>query len=99
MLTRRQLTTLRAALQFWQEEICPHGEAAARPYLETSNIAPLTTDEINELRDRFDLMNLRYATITADQSRLTETTLFSTLEEAEILAGDGRIATIILPVD
>ena len=98
MLTQRQLATLRAALQFWREEICPHGEVAARPYLETSAIAPLTSDEVNELRDRFDPTNLRYALFSTDQGSLTESTLFSTLEEAEILAADGRIATIILPV-
>ena len=96
MLTRRQLATLRAALQFWREEICPHGEVAARPYLETGDIAPLTSDEVNELRVRFDPTNLRYAVIAADHSRLQSTTLFATAEKAESFANVRDHVALVL---
>ncbi len=86
MLIQRQLATLRAALQFWREEICPHGEAAARPYLDFDQITPLTMNEVDELRDRFDSPALRYAVIAPDHGRLQSTTLFATVEQAESFA-------------
>ena len=86
MLTRRQLATIRAALQFWREEICPHGETAARPYVDSDQITPLVADEVDELRDRFDSPALRYAVIAPDHSKLQSTTLFTTVEEAESFA-------------
>ena len=97
MLTRRQLETIRAALQFWREEICPHGEAVARPYLDSNQIPPLAANEVDELRDRFDPPALRFAVIAPDHSRLQRTALFTTVEEAEGLAAGGRIVTIVLP--
>ena len=98
MLIQRQLATLRAALQFWREEICPHGEAAARPYLDFDEITPLTMNEVDELRDRFDPPALRYAVIAPDHIRLQSTTLLATVEEAESRGGNGPVATVIMPV-
>ena len=97
MLTRRQLETIRAALQFWREEICPHGDAVARPYLDSDQITPLVANEVDELRERFALPALRFAVIAPDHTRLQSATLFTTVEEAESLAGKGHVATVVLP--
>ena len=61
MLTKRELATVLAALLYWQEEICPHGQSAARPYFERlriSDVRPLSPTQIvrlsRRLRAKFD---------------------------------------------
>ncbi len=97
MLTLRQLAILRASLRYWQEEICPHGDMAARPYLDSDQITPLSADEVNELRDRFNPQAVRYAMIAPDRNRLEDTTLFAGAEQAASLADNDLIATVIMP--
>lgn len=54
-LTQREIATIRAALLFWREEMCPHDPAIMQPYFETvgcSDIAPLTASELENLSER-----------------------------------------------
>ena len=97
MLTRRETETIRAALQFWREEICPHGEATARPYLDADDVSPLNSDEVEKLRDQFARSAVRYAILTPDQNGLQDVALITSTEEAKGVAGEARVATVILP--
>lgn len=45
MLTDKHITILRAALQFFSEEVCPHGEDAIADY-----VAGITPEEVTELQ-------------------------------------------------
>jgi len=55
MFVRRELATVLAALRYWQEEITPHGEHAARKYFESlklRGIRPLSAAQIVRLSKR-----------------------------------------------
>lgn len=52
MITLRELATMLAALFYWRDEITPHGDNSARPYLNEvgmSGMQPLDADEIERL--------------------------------------------------
>ena len=55
MFTIREAATLLAALQYWREEIVPHGRAIARPYFrqgKLDHLTPLNRREIAKLSAR-----------------------------------------------
>ena len=55
MLTLRETATILAALQYWREEICPHGRAIMRPYFHAvglDHLVPLHRTEIARLSAR-----------------------------------------------
>lgn len=55
MFSIREAATLLAALQYWREEIVPHGRAIMRPYLRDLNldhVTPLNKREIAKLSAR-----------------------------------------------
>jgi len=98
VLTIRELATVQAALQYWKEEMCPHGANAMRPYLEPRQVEPLTATEIEELRQQFDPGTVRYAIYAPDAKRLAGTDLHITAERAKRAAGAGvHVATVLLP--
>jgi hypothetical protein len=96
MLTPRHVATLRAALLFWQEEMCPHGQEAMQPYLESSGLEPLSEEETADVRDRLS-SNVCYAVYDPARERLDGTELFLDISEAELAAGGQMLATVILP--
>jgi hypothetical protein len=54
-LNDRELATILAALEYWKEEMCPHGHDSARPYwtrMKLGRIKPLAADEITRLSNR-----------------------------------------------
>ena len=55
MLNHRELATVLAALFYWREEMCPHGQAIIRPYFKAVGFPranPLTADEVAALSKR-----------------------------------------------
>lgn len=42
MFTPRETATILAALQYWREEMCPHGRAIMGPYFRTAGCEPFT---------------------------------------------------------
>lgn len=49
MLTLRETATILAALQYWREEMCPHGRLIMRPYylaVGCERYLPLRRDEL-----------------------------------------------------
>jgi len=67
LLTTRDLAIIRAALQFFDEEISPHGPEVAKPYFETPLEDDLTAEEIGQLRELLQSTELSY--VRCDQSR------------------------------
>ena len=61
MLTLRELATLRAALLFWKEEMCPHGEQVMQPYFDGLTVESLSAIEVEQLRSRLEPALVRYA--------------------------------------
>ena len=98
MITTRELATLRAALRYWQEEMCPHGADAMRPYFDQPEVEPLSSDEIDELRQPL-ATTVRYALWTGEADRLADTEMFTSAEAAIRAAESGSQAvTVLLPV-
>jgi hypothetical protein len=96
MLTERQVATLRAALLFWQEEMCPHDEATRQPYYDEPDVGSLTAVEISFLRDRLS-SDVRFALYDPAKHELQGPILYNNRNEAELAAEGLKIATVILP--
>lgn len=79
MLTLRDLVTIRAALLFWQEEMCPHGFAITQPYLDSPQIRPLTAKGISRLRRQLQRRRVQYALYNPIHKRLATDRAFSSL--------------------
>ena len=60
MLTQRHLTIIRAALQFFSEELGPHGPEAFEDYLPDESIESM---EVHQLCDRIDRCEIVYARV------------------------------------
>ncbi len=89
---------MRAALQYWQEEMCPHGDEAAGSYIAPQHLPAPSAEEIGELRERFLPAVVRYA-ICADTGRdLAIRRLFADPESARrTLKSAQQLATVLLP--
>ena len=97
MLTPRHLATIRAALLYWQEEMCPHGATAMRPYLEPPDADPLAADEVAQVRQALKT-DVRYAVYDPIRNRLDGAEFFADYEEADLAAGGLAVASVILPL-
>jgi hypothetical protein len=95
MLTRRHLATIHAALQFWEEEMCPHSDDIVRPYLEPSDAVPLSLRELRDLRETLRL-GLRYAIYDPNLDRLGGTDLFATVSDAAAAAGTMTLVSVFV---
>ena len=96
MLTDRQVATMRAALLFWQEEMCPHDEATRQPYYDHPGVGSLSNDEVSYLRDRL-ISDLRFALYDPAKHELHGPIVYNNRNEAELAAEGLKIATVILP--
>lgn len=99
MLTRSHLAVLRAALQFFDEELMPHGVGVMRPYFDEPLNAKPTTSEIRELREFLRDCELQYACCDPASNRLTNSQLSESVEESRLLVADpaSPIAVVLLP--
>lgn len=90
ILTAEQVTVIRAALQFWEEEMSPHGLDAGRGYFDAEvTEASVSCEAIRNLRRQLQLCDLSYLQISADGS-------FNPENEPEILnSAGGKIATLL----
>ncbi len=95
MLTPRDLITIRAALRYWQEEMCPYGKDAMQSYLDVSDLPPLRAAEIDSLRQRL-LEQVRYIRYDVKNGTLVDTQLLSPADIADRPSGHA-LATVILP--
>jgi hypothetical protein len=98
MFTLQQLATLRAALRYWQEEMCPHGAAAMRPYLGTKNLEPLSSAEVARLGQRLQPKAIRYVLYDCKRRKLASPQLWKSMEAAVQQAHPPlAVATVLLP--
>lgn len=98
MITKRHLAVLRAALQYFDEEMSPHGQHVMRHYFDEPMGDELQTNEIQDLRDFLRTCELRYACCNQAATKVIRTELSNTAEEAfAIIASHiGRVATVML---
>ena len=96
MLGPSEIETMRAALLYWQQEICPHGETAAKPYFEESEARPLSASEIDTLRQTL-ASRVRYAIYDEANQQLLTTALWSSGDDAAREAKGQGVAAVILP--
>lgn len=100
-MNERAIATILAALQYWQEEMCPHGPATMQFYLPPEQSAPLAKEEIDQLRQ--DLANwvvrrIRYVLCDPTGSTLQDIRTFPTADQAAAAARntDAVIAALLL---
>lgn len=98
MLSKYELATVRAALRYWQEEMCPHGSAAIWPYWDTRSLVTLTAAEVAELRKRILPKNVGYTAYNVATRQLVSCAISLTASAARKRAGaKSAIATLLLP--
>ena len=98
MLTASQLATVRAALLFWQEEMATNPPDFMRPFLDLSDMKPLSVKDVQELREQFDPRFVRYAIYDADNDALADLRLFADSDDARQQTRPGNVVvTVLLP--
>lgn len=99
MLTKSHLALIRAALQYFDEEMSPHGIRVMRPYFDEPLAAEFAEGEIRRLRER--LKNCVMAYVRYDARTTTLATTEPSLNMDDIgpsAAGQSaEIATILFP--
>lgn len=99
MLTKRHLAVLRAALQFFDEELMPHGPKAMRPYFSKPLNPALRPEETQELRAFLDNNELHYVCCDPMAAQVLCSELTATGKAASEMAASQncRIASVLLP--
>jgi len=97
LLTTRHLALIRAALQFFDEEMSPHGPEVAKPYFEKSLEEELTAEEIGQLRELLQSAELKYVPCDLSRTRTLSQELltFEQVQETPDLL-NSRLATVLL---
>lgn len=97
MLSDDQLATVRAALQYWREEICPSGGTAAEAYFDVPVEKHLSACQVLSLQRRFEITKLRYVPYNRSSERIAAPHLFTDRKLARGLARDGlAVGTVLL---
>lgn len=98
MLTQRHLSIIGAALQYWQEEMCPHGPENLDGYFPPGEAIAPTNQELTELRTQLSTAELRFAIVVSGSSRIQELDLFANLEGAFAAANPtDQVAVVLIP--
>ncbi len=82
MLTPKQLAVLRAALQYFQEELVPHGLDALQPYLDGPIEGDITAADVRQLQQFLRNAEIQYAAVSLTVPRQMESTLYMSLDAA-----------------
>ncbi|WP_339749668.1 hypothetical protein [uncultured Rubinisphaera sp.] len=88
MLTHKQLDLIRAALQYFDEELSPHGSTAIAEYVTGETV---TSEEVTDLRKLLGHCELRYVNCTPDAAALLDTQLLKSPQPAT-----GHFAAVML---
>lgn len=94
MLTQRHLALIRAALQFFDEELVPHGTKATRPYLDVAFKRKVTAAEMQDLRAYLRDVGLTYGRYHPTTRRLSDTRLRRSIPQASL--SDDEVSVIVL---
>ena len=99
MLKQRHLTLLRGALQFFGEELLPHGSEVVQPYLDEEVDGEFTIAELQELQRFLSQVEVRYTALDAADRERVQPQLFDIIEEARTASNSTiRVATVLLPM-
>lgn len=99
ILTSNHLAVIRAALNYWNDEMSPHPPAVYTAYFEEAiGDGAWIGDAVTELRERLPTCRLRYARCSKEASTLLSNQLFETPEAGQhsVLQDAGLIATVLL---
>lgn len=98
MLTPKQLTVLRAALQYFQEELVPHGLEALQPYLDGPIEGDITAADVRQLQQFLRNAEIQYAAVSPVSPRLMDSTLYMSLEAASSGLRDDswQVASVLI---
>lgn len=100
MLTPKHLTVLRAALQYFQEELVPHGLDALRPYLDGPIEGGITAADVRQLQQFLRDAEIQYAAVSLAVPRQLDSTLYGTFSAASAACRDDSwqvAAVLIMP--
>ena len=98
MLTQTHLAVLRAALQFFDEELGPHGINAMRPYFDEPHDDEISRRDLAQLRDILRTCEVRYVCCDLTGTRVMHTGLHASADVARSFAADqvDQVATVLL---
>ena len=101
MLTPKHWAVLRAALQYFQEELVPHGIEAVRPYVEPEFAAELAVTDLQTLGEFLREVRLRYTILIATEPpQLAPELMDDPLQARHAAAGlSGRVVVVLLPAE
>ena len=95
MLTQTHLAVLRAALQFFDEELGPHGVNAMRPYFQEGLDEAVSRNDIAQLRELLRICEIRYVCCDREGTQVMHTGLFASADVARSFTAE-QVATVLL---
>jgi len=101
VLTPKHLTVLRAALQYFQDELVPHGLDALRPYLDGPIDGGITAADVRQLQQFLRDAEIQYAAVSLTVPRQMDSTLYMSLDAASAACREETwqvAAVLISPV-
>lgn len=97
-MTKNHLVLIRAALQFFDEEMGPHGVRVMRTYFDEPLSAEFAEGEIGRLRERLKNCALAYVRCNARTMTLASTEPSLNMDDIGLNAGHTvEMATILFP--
>ena len=98
MLTQSHLAVLRAALQYFEEELGPHGIDAMRPYFDEPPVGEISGSDLAQLRELLRTCEIRYVCCDVTGTRVMHTGLYASADVARTFAVDhvDQVATVLL---
>ncbi|HEY4259097.1 MAG TPA: hypothetical protein VGM98_03005 [Schlesneria sp.] len=99
MLTKSHLAVLRAALQYFDDEMGPHGMDVMRPYFDEEPTDEWTSLKIRELQTYLRDCELRYAGYSPTADELIDSTLslVANVKVPNMARRTYRVVTVVLP--
>ena len=95
MLKPRHLTLLRGALQFFGEELLPHGPEVAQPYLDEEIDDEFTSGELQELQRFLSQVDIRYATLEVADRERVQPQLSQSFDD--VSGSPDQVAVVLVP--
>ncbi len=100
MLTQRHLALIRAALQYFDEELVPHGMLAWRPYLDDHLEGDVTSLEVQQLRFYLRQATVKYGSFDQQTGLMIKTRLADTIpgEAATNSVASTVTVSVLIPM-
>ncbi len=99
ILNTKHLAVIRAALEYWDNEMSPHAPIVYTAYFdEPIGDGGWVSDAVTALRARLPTCRLRYVHCSPDASTLLSNRLFQTLDEFQhsVAQESALIATVLI---